>query len=396
MNQDSYTEITSESWLSRLGGAIKGFLFGTALFVLAFPLLFWNEGRAVKRAKALHEGAAVVVSVPANEISPVNSGKLVQVTGKATTSEKLVDPIFRLSANAIHLRRVVSMYQWQENSDAHTTKKLGGSTETSTTYTYAKNWNEGLIDSSRFKHPEGHQNPPMPCTSDEWSAKQVHLSAFQLGPSLVAKLTLYTPVAAAKAGTISNALLGVFNPINDGFYRGRNSAAPELGDIHVTFQAVEPAEVSIVAQQAGTTLAPYATQAGSPIELLQNGTYSAAEMFKSAEQINKRLTWILRGVGLLLMVIGLSMVLKPLSVLADVVPFFGNIVQAGTGLIAFLVSLTLSFITVAVAWIVYRPVLGIALLVIASGVVYVLKGRLGRTKRENIQPTARSKVLETA
>ena len=236
----------------------------------------------------------------------------------------------------------------------------------------------------------------MPCTSDEWSAKQVHLSAFQLGPSLVAKLTHYIPVAPATAGTISNALLGVFHPINDGFYRGHNPDAPELGDIHVTFQAVEPAEVSIVAQQAGTTLAPYATQAGSPIELLQNGTYSAAEMFKSAEQINKRLTWILRGVGLLLMVIGLSMVLKPLSVLADVVPFFGNIVQAGTGLIALLVSLTLSFITIAVAWIVYRPVLGIALLVIAGVVVYVLKERLGRTKRENMQPTARSKVLETA
>ena len=396
MSQDSYTEITSESWFSRIGGAIKGFLFGTALFVLAFPLLFWNEGRAVKRAKALHEGAAVVVSVPANEISPVNSGKLVQVTGKATTSEKLADPIFRVSANAIHFRRVVSMYQWQEDSDTHTTKKLGGGTETSTTYTYARNWHEGFIDSSRFKHPEGHQNPSMPCNSDEWSAKQVHLSDFQLGPSLVAKLTHYIPVAPATAGTISNALLGVFHPINDGFYRGHNPDAPELGDIHVTFQAVEPAAVSIVAQQAGTTLAPYATQAGSPIELLQNGTYSAAEMFKSAEQINKRLTWILRGVGLLLMVIGLSMVLKPLSVLADVVPFFGNIVQAGTGLIAFPVSLTLSFITVAVAWIVYRPVLGIALLVIASGVVYVLKGRLGRTKRENIQPTARSKVLETA
>jgi hypothetical protein len=119
-------------------------------------------------------------------------------------------------------------------------------------------------------------------------------------------------------------------------------------------------------------------------------------MFKSAEQSNKRLTWILRGVGLLVMAIGLSMVLKPLSVLADVVPFFGNIVQAGTGLIALLVSLTLSFITVAVAWIVYRPVLGIALLVFAGVVVYVLKGRLVSAKRQTMQPTARSKVLETA
>ena len=53
MSQDRFTEVTSQSWLSRIGGAIKGVLMGFVLFILAFPLLFWNEGRAVTTYKTL-------------------------------------------------------------------------------------------------------------------------------------------------------------------------------------------------------------------------------------------------------------------------------------------------------------------------------------------------------
>ena len=46
------TETTTESWGSRLGNSIKGVLFGLALFIGGFPVLFWNEGNSVKRARA--------------------------------------------------------------------------------------------------------------------------------------------------------------------------------------------------------------------------------------------------------------------------------------------------------------------------------------------------------
>jgi hypothetical protein len=37
---DSFTETTSQGWLSRLMESIKSVLLGLVLFVLAFPLLF--------------------------------------------------------------------------------------------------------------------------------------------------------------------------------------------------------------------------------------------------------------------------------------------------------------------------------------------------------------------
>ena len=45
MPEDNFTEVTNDSWFGRLGNAIKGVVFGLLLFVVAFPLLFWNEGR---------------------------------------------------------------------------------------------------------------------------------------------------------------------------------------------------------------------------------------------------------------------------------------------------------------------------------------------------------------
>ncbi len=53
---DTFTSTTSTSWGSNLFGSIKSVLFGFVLFVISFPLLIWNEGRAVHTAKGLTEG----------------------------------------------------------------------------------------------------------------------------------------------------------------------------------------------------------------------------------------------------------------------------------------------------------------------------------------------------
>ena len=42
---DTFTEVTSQSWFGRIGGAIKGILIGFILLIVGVGLLFWNEGR---------------------------------------------------------------------------------------------------------------------------------------------------------------------------------------------------------------------------------------------------------------------------------------------------------------------------------------------------------------
>ena len=386
MSEDSYTEVSEQSWFSRIGGAIKGIIFGLILFVIAFPLLFWNEGRAVKTYKTLKEGSGLVVSVPTDNVDPANQGKLVHVSGKAVTEDTLHDPVFGLSANALKLRREVEMYQWQEHSKSDTEKKLGGGTRTVTTYSYDKEWSGRLISSSSFKQ-SGHDNPAsMPYSDAEEQADKVTLGAFTLPASLVNKISHAQPLPMDNETALPDELAGRAQRHDGGLYIGENPASPQVGDVRIKFEVVPMQEVSLVAQQTGNSFAPYQTEAGGTIELLQTGNRSAAAMFEKAQTDNKILTWALRAGGFFLMFIGLGMMFKVLSVLADVLPFLGSIVGAGTGIISFLIAGVLSLITIAVAWITFRPLLGGILLAGAVGLLVLLKVKMGKAKPQAAMP----------
>ena len=67
---NSVTRVENIGWGSRIIDSIKGVLFGLLLFVIAFPLLFWNEGRAVRRAQDLAEGRGAVVEASATTDRP--------------------------------------------------------------------------------------------------------------------------------------------------------------------------------------------------------------------------------------------------------------------------------------------------------------------------------------
>lgn len=386
MSEDSYTEVTEQSWFSRIGGAFKGIIFGLLLFVAAFVLLFWNEGRAVKTYKTLKEGSGAVVSVPADRIDPANQGKLVHVTGKAVTEATLADSIFGVSANALKLRREVEMYQWQEHSKSEEKKKLGGGTETVTTYSYSKEWSGHAINSSSFKK-SGHENPgSMPYQHTEQLAQPVTLGAFTLPASLVGKIGGAQQLPVNNNMPLPKELEGRAQRQDGGFYIGDNPASPQIGDVRIRFEIVPQQDISVVAEQSGSTFTPYQTKAGGTVELLQEGIKTAAAMFEKAQHDNAILTWILRAVGFFLMFFGLSMMLKVFSVLADVLPFIGNLVGAGTGIISFLIAAVLSLLTIAVAWIVFRPLLGIGLIAAAAVLAFLIKGKMGKAAPQAAMP----------
>jgi hypothetical protein len=89
-------------------------------------------------------------------------------------------------------------------------------------------------------------------------------------------------------------------------------------------------------------------------------------MFKQAQEENVTTLWILRGVGFIMIWIGLALVFRPVSVLADVIPFFGNLAEAGLGLLAFVLAIPLCLVTVGVSWLAARPLVGIVLIVLTA------------------------------
>jgi hypothetical protein len=386
---DSYSETSSEGWLSRVGKAIMAIPIGLLLFVISFVVLFWNEGRAVHTAQGLAEGKSSVVSIESDKVDPANETKLVHVTGKATTNDILKDPQLGVSEpGAIRLRRLVRMYQWIETSETKTRKKLGGGEEKETIYKYHQGWSDQKLDSSKFKVSEGHENPGnWPLTTWNGDAQTVTVGAFKLSDSLIQQLSGFGPLLLMPKDydALSDEVKSTAKLNNGLLFRGDDPAHPQVGDMTIAFEVVRPQPVALLAKQAGNSFAPYLTGAGTTIDRLQPGNPSAEEMFQDAEAENNAMTWILRLVGFILMAVGIAMVLSPLSVLADVVPFIGNIVGFGTGFIAIGVALVLSLVTIAIGWIVYRPIIGVAILAVA-GLILFLFVKLARDRRSARMP----------
>jgi hypothetical protein len=141
---------------------------------------------------------------------------------------------------------------------------------------------------------------------------------------------------------------------------------PEVGDYRVRFSYLpNSTEASIIGQQDGESILAYTADSGNEILLIEPGLKTAEAMVESAQKSNSFMGWLIRGGGTLLVIIGISLILAPLAVLASVLPFLGSITGGITGGIAFVLGLFISLITIGMAWVFYRPVIGIALLLAA-------------------------------
>jgi len=374
-------EVTYESWGGRLMNSIKGVLIGIILFIVAFPVLFWNEGRAVDRAQqiATAEGGAVHIDDPST-LDESMQGKLVHMSGLANTEETLVDDKFNIEANAITLQRVAEMYQYKEKSQTKTEKKIGGGTKKTTTYSYDKVWSGSPIDSSDF-HDTNYRNKnpkSMPVKSWSRTASLVTLGAYQLSDSLKSQMDESAKLSVNQDmyDKMSADIREMFNLENGLLYHskvGGSASSPKIGDLRVTFKVVNPAEVSILASLKGNTFAKHAVEGHKPFEqTLDMGIKTMDEMFQAKKDANVALTWGLRFGGFAIMGIGIYLVLSPLVVVADVVPIIGNILGAGAFLVAALLSFGLSMITISIGWIFYRPLIGIPLFIVGVGGLVLL------------------------
>lgn len=418
----AYTETTYTSWGSRLGGAFKGILAGLVMIVLGTILLYWNEGRTVKTGGAINEARSVAVGAgDISKLDPALEGKVIYATGRADTQDVLEDPIFGAKATAINIARKVEYFQWIEHSKQEKRKKLGGGEETVTTYTYTREWVDSPVDSGNFRDPQYQmRNKVLAQYKDETLyAPRVTFGAYtlpnflkhaiggavplEIKPNDEKKKEIFeglatglepekAPVAADTASldmVSPDAVSGVLgagpqdryvHAQGNVLYLGEKPGSPEVGDLRITFTQVPPADVSIIARVIGDTFGEFTASNGYTFSRLNMGTASMEKMFAGAESENTAMGWILRVVGTLVVIVGLGAVLRPLSVIADVIPIVGNIVGAGTGIVAFLLGAAWSLLVIAVAWVRFRPLLAGSLLagaLVLMGFLY-MKGRKNR------------------
>lgn len=397
----AYTETTSTSYGQRLAGSAKGMIGGLLMFIIGTCLLWWNEGRTVRTAKAIGDAASHVESVA--DVSRVDAslnGKLIHASAFADTKDTLTDDMFGVRELAIRLDRKVEYYQWVENAQTKEREKIGGGKETTTTYTYEKKWVDKPVNSAEFKDPQYQSANKVLSEVEERNemAQHVTFGAYTLPELFVASISGSEPVEVRmteeqrftwnerlhmlrpKVNTETSLVHTSANTV----YLGLSPNSPQVGDVRVTFTKVPPADISLIAQVDGSTFKAYRAKNGQSFSRVQMGTVGVDEMIEQARSENNMLTWVLRLVGVLLIVIGLKGMFGLLPMLFKVLPFLGSIVDAGVGLVSWIFGLAWSLIIIAIAWLVFRPIIGISLLVLAIAGIVFLKRR-GK-KNEEKQP----------
>mmetsp|Transcript_27776 Transcript_27776/g.58155 ORF Transcript_27776/g.58155 Transcript_27776/m.58155 type:complete len:310 (-) Transcript_27776:1672-2601(-) len=282
------------------------------------------------------------------------------------------------------------MYQWVEKTNTETEKNLGGSTTTTKTYSHEKKWMDWIVPTEEFHVPAGHENPDaFPFDRSTSLANDATIGAFTLSEDVLRKMYDYEDVKLPSSllndipeETKSN-LVGEDKTFaaygENGIYVGAGTEAePKVGDVRVTFSRVPAQTITLIAEQEGKTFGPFKTSNDRDILLVESGTLTSEEMFDEANKDTTNTAWIVRGVCFFVMWIAFWVIADPLSVFADVVPFLGNCVDRLAGIISFIVALCVSLVTIALAWLFFRPVFSLCIFV-GVGVVFcglsMLKGK---------------------
>lgn len=386
---DYFQTTENESWGGRMGKSMSGLCIGPLLMTASIAVLFWNEGRNVHRIKDLQETQRLVSSLSDSSVIDNSfEAKLIHVSGKVTTDAYLYDQDFGVSQDAIKLQRQVETYQWVEDVDSTTKKNAGGSTTTTKTYSYQKEWSRDLINSYNFHTPDNHGNPDELLFEEQTlTAEDVMLGAFELSDSIVGSMNWYSQVTGLSLDNAAQGANGeTVSLVNNAFYYGNNPSSPAVGDTQVKFYSVPTGKISIIAEQSGGTFAPYYTSRGGKVMLVEKGLVSAGEMIEHAAMANRMMTWVLRAVGVAMSYFGFTMLFEPLMTFSDVIPFVGNILEKGVvPCLALVVASTISITVIAIAWLFYRPLIGIGLLMVVGGIVYFVMKRAKQNKQNQNQ-----------
>ncbi len=427
----AYQETTTTSYGQRVSSSCGGIITGIVLFFAGTALLWWNEGRAVKTDKMLNEAQGVTVEMPdVNKVNPEFEGKLVHATALATTEDSLSDGSFGIGAKAISIERKVEYYQYVEHSESKSRDKIGGGQETVTTYTYKMEWTSKPVNSQEFHDPTYQNKNFVVCQHEDARqyAQNVSFGAYKLTEGQIHSISGIQPFVptftdeqmkrwntetAQKIRTmgtntaITTSSLADTAPAtaNDStatasvsrdydyvhlrdnvLYYGANPSSPQLGDVRVTFTKVMPAQVTIIATVTGNTFKPFKAENGKTFSTLVMGQKSVDEIYQSEHDTNSMMLWLLRIVGIAIVIGGLKTTFGIFETLMKILPFLANIVGFGVGLICTIVGTVWSLLVIAIAWIAYRPVLGITILVVAGGILgfFVYRGR--QKKLQQPQP----------
>eukprot|EP00051_Salpingoeca_urceolata_P021293 m.331577 g.331577 ORF g.331577 m.331577 type:complete len:487 (+) comp19772_c1_seq6:107-1567(+) len=383
-----YVEHTS--WSQRVVNSWGGAAIGVLLFCGSFAILGWNEGRAVKTYHDLVQGEKNTIDAPCTPLNPANEGKLIHLTCNVTDIGTITDSFFPdVSAQTLFFYRRVEMFQHHEVSR---TEDDGSGGKTTIYSCPTMRWNSYASNENANKAAEC-VNPPwdtnLPSETPRKPYPSSSFGAFTLNNIILDPLSSRNanpkafPVATPQTNWYPDGT-GVLTSVAPGNF-------PQVGNYRVSFQKDDVDVVSLVATQKGNTFEKHTGSSGTSYVLVGRGAKSSHTLYKEAQDENETLTWVLRFVGFFLMWLSLFLVLSAWTIFMDVLPCcgacLGDALRSLVCCLTLPIALTLSCWTIAIAWLIYRPLIGGPLFAagcVAAGVGYYFFRKHRKSGKANI------------
>ena len=360
---------------SLIGWLVGGFLalLALGLVIGSCWLIVWNEGRALRIARAFDEAALKAQPISGDTRDPTLDGKLVLVSGQATSAAGLSDPRTGLRAPALKLVRAVEMYQWRETEKGKSDDRRK---------VYSREWTANALDSQHFENRSGHENPPFPISSETFAAPDARIGAVPVGSAAAATLDgeRERPVDEAEARKAGEALGLPIRVAGGGLYAGRDPDSPHVGDLRIHYRVVSAGPATFLGIQGADGLSPYQATNGFDVLIGRTGLHDAPGLAAAGIRADSGTSWGYRALAMFGMFFGFMLLVSLFAGVAGMRIGSGlgaAIVASGFALVA---TLIVGPTTILATWLAHRP-LAAAGVVAAGATVVALLVVLRRRRR---------------
>ena len=369
----SDTVVETKGFGTKMKNAFGGIIGGILMFIGGIGLLIYNERQNTINIKDVAELRENVEEVESDKVNNDDNDKLVVTSNKLDfEEEKLIDETFKVSAISPLLVRTVEVYEWVEDKEED---------EDSTRYTYEKKWKDELVKSSDFHEKDGHENP----TSLAYETKSTESKVLKVGAYNLNSVYRKYLEAKTDISDLSEATLPDNYKVNGKYItNSKDLDKPEVGDIRISFAYANYDVVTVLGKINKDTIDEYITKKKSKISYFIDGKHDSKYVIDEIEKSNNIWKWVLRLIGTLLIIFGIYAFFGPITTLANYIPILGGLVGGALFLASLLLGLAISLLVIAISWIIFRPLLGIALLAVVIVLLVLAKKISSKNKTKDL------------
>ncbi len=370
-------KVRRQSYGNKLATSMIGAIIGIIMFLGSFVVLYYNEGR-----ENLGKIAATAKEVTNN--SQAKSEELICFKGIIDTSDYAEDT-YLVNDEYVYIERRVEMYAYVETK--HTDKKdnLGGSSTITESYTYKLEWSTNPTTTPNF-NGDANEKPSitnenaynnrietMP-KSATYQSSNIQVGEYPIADSVELSGAKELGINEFKVNlaTLPNAVISEKYILQS---MGENPSFSSFkeGDIRISFNIIKAGGNGIVfgAFSSGT-ITKFITPKGKSLLRLFSGVDTKAEAVSIFEKEHKTMTWILRLIGFILMFAGLMAMSNPITEFVSVIPIFSKVSKFAFSIIALIISLILTTLTILLSMILHNFWLAIALVAVIVLLVIVV------------------------